>query len=75
MELLQQKYGEISKAELFDSFRDSIRISQGERTILTKLTGFTDVTLEIRYTDYDLQKVAEKERLAIEAKKVDASGL
>lgn len=43
--------------------------------MLTKVSGFGDVTIEIRYFDDDLGALAEKERLAAEGKKVDGSGL
>jgi hypothetical protein len=75
MEILQQKYGTKEKPGLFDSLGDLNTIDQGNRYIITKISGFTDVTLDIRYYDRDLQKLAEKERLAEEAKKVDKSGL
>jgi len=75
MELLIQKYGEEKKEGIFDAMSDVKRIDKGDRDILLKISGFTDVTLDIRYYDRPLEKLAEKERLAIEAKKVDASAL
>ena len=75
MQLLTEKYGSEDKPGLMDAFSDSKHISQGQRYILTKITGFTDTTIEIRYYDMDLEKSAEQERLAIEGKKVDRSGL
>ena len=75
MEIIQEKYGAKQKAGLLDSFGDVNRIDQGTRYIITKVSGFTDITLDIRYYDLDLEKIAEKERLVEEAKKVDKSGL
>ena len=75
MELLQEKYGIKEKEGMFDSLRDMRRIEQGNRYILVKLTGFLDTSIEIRYCDYDLGKIAEKERLELEKKKVDGRGL
>jgi hypothetical protein len=75
MELLKQKYGTEGKQGLLDTMGDVKRISQGSRYVLTKLSGFLDVTLDIRYYDADLEKVAEKERLAEETKNADKSGL
>jgi hypothetical protein len=75
MEILQQKYGTQEKAGLLDSLVDVNRIDKGSRYIITKISGFTDVTLDVRYYVSDLEKLAEKERLAEEAKKVDKSGL
>ena len=75
MELLKQKYGDKQKQGLFDSIGDVMRIDDGNRFIITKVSGFTDVTLDIRYYDSDLATLAERERLKIEAKKVDPTGL
>lgn len=75
MELLQQKYGPKDKDGLLDGFYDSQHISRGSRYIMTKVTGITDTTVEIRYIDKDIEKIAEQERLKLEGKKVDPSGL
>ena len=75
MVLLKKKYGEKQKEGLFDSLGDIKRIDHGNRYIITKVSGFMDATLDIRYYDSDLEKEAEKERLAIEATKVDSGGL
>jgi hypothetical protein len=75
MEILKEKYGSEAKQGLLDSIGDVKRVSQGNRYIVTKLTGFTDVTLDIRYYDEDVEKAAEEERLADETKKADKSGL
>jgi len=75
MELLKKKYGDEDNQGVLDTIGDVKRIDQGNRYIATKLTGFMDVTLDIRYYDTDLEKLAETERLAIETKKADGSGL
>jgi len=75
MEILQQKYGAKSKPGLLDSIVDADTVDQGNRYVMTKVSGFTDVTIEIRYYDRDLEKTAEKERIADEANKVDKKGL
>jgi hypothetical protein len=43
--------------------------------MVLKCTGTDDVTLNLYYTDDDLKKQADKERLELESKKPDASGL
>lgn len=75
MELLTKKYGASEKQGIFDTMRDSKIITHGTRSVSTKISGIIDATLDIRYTDHDLDKIAEKERLSIEGNKVDASGL
>ena len=75
MALLTQKYGSPKKEGVFDALYDAKQISQGNRTVLTKVTGFVDATLEIRYYDHDIEKVGEQERLAIEARKAGGKGL
>ncbi len=75
MSLLEKKYGKGEKQGLLDSFNDLKRLDQGHRDILVRIIGFTDVVLEISYNDRPLVKLAEKERLEIEAAKVDDSGL
>ena len=75
MELLTQKYGTPKKEGVFDALYDAKQISQGNRTVLTKATGFVDTTLEIRSYDHDIEKVAESERIAIEAKQAGGTGL
>jgi len=74
-ELLEKKYGVTEKRGVMDSLLDRNKISHGSRYAMTKVTGIIDVAIEIRYHDGDLEAEAEKERLAIEGKKVDASGL
>jgi len=75
MELLKQKYGPQDADGLMDGFYDSEHISKGSRYVMTKVTGITDITVEVRYQDQDLEKIAEQERLKLEGKKVDPSGL
>jgi hypothetical protein len=58
-----------------DTIGDVKRLEQGRRYIITKLNGFTDVTLDIRYYDGDLEKLAETERLSEETKKTDHAPL
>jgi hypothetical protein len=75
MELLKKKYGEKQKEGLLDSIGDISRIDNGNRYIITKVSGFMNATLDIRYYDTELEKLAEKERLTLEASKVDSGGL
>ena len=75
MEILKQKYGDKKKEGLLEAMTDAKQIDQGDRSVMVKVSGMMDVTLEIRYYDDTLKDVAEKERLEIEAKKVDSSGL
>lgn len=75
MELLQTKYGGKEKEGVFENLSDVKRIDQGKRDITSKISGFTDITIDLRYYDRTLEKVAERERIAEEAKKVDKSGL
>ncbi len=75
MELLTQKYGQGKGDNPFMSFADVKQIDQGDRSVLTKVSGFMDATLDLRYYDDTLRELAEKERLEIEASKADARGL
>ncbi|MES2706110.1 MAG: hypothetical protein V4726_05840 [Verrucomicrobiota bacterium] len=75
MALLEKKYGAPVKPDLSDNLYDLKKIIQGERMVMTKVTGITDVTLELRYWDFALKEVAEKERIAIEAAKAGGDGL
>jgi len=75
MGILREKYGSEFKIGPIDSMGDVKRISQGSRHILMTLTGFSDVTLNLRYYDEDLETVAEKERHAEETATMDKSGL
>jgi len=74
-DLLKKKYGEEEKQGLRESFSDAYRIQRGTRSIVIKCSGFMDVTLNLYYTDDDLEKEAEKERIELEGKKTNDSGL
>lgn len=75
MAILQGKYGKQKDKDLFSSLYDAKMISQGDRYVMTKCTGFSDVTIGIRYYDNRYEKLAENERIELESKKVDSSGL
>jgi hypothetical protein len=75
LEILKQKYGEKKKEGLMDRLSDIKQIDQGDRSVVVKISGMMEVTMDIRYYDEPLRKIAEKERLELEAKKVDSSGL
>ena len=78
MSLLEKKYGGSDKESFSASMTEIFggkSVKQGERNILVKCSGFIDATIEIRYYDDNLRKIAEKERLEEEAEKVDSSGL
>ena len=75
MAILQEKYGKRDKKGLFDGIYDIERVDQGNRYVVTKVSGYSDVTLDIRYNDSKLSKLAENERILLESKKVDSSGL
>lgn len=75
MGVLREKYGSEFRIGPLDSMGDVKRISQGSRHIVTTLVSLSDVTLNIEYYDEDLEKVAEKEKLAEETATIDKSGL
>lgn len=75
MAILQKKYGKVEKDQLFSSLYDIKQINQGNRYVLTKCSGFSDVSLDIRYKDKKLETLAENERILLESEKVDSSGL
>lgn len=75
MAILVKKYGEMSEQSLMSSIYDSKTISQGDKSVSTKCTGFSDITIDIRYYDHELKTLAEKERIELESDKLDASGL
>ena len=78
MELLKEKYGVAEKPGLFDDLEDARRVDQGDRYILSKISGLDGlekVKMDLRYYDKDLKKLAEKERIAGETKKIDKGGL
>jgi hypothetical protein len=73
--LLKKKYGQEEKEGQFDDFSDAKRMTRGNHSVLLKCIGTEDITLNLYYTDDDLKKQADKERLELENKKPDASGL
>ena len=75
MTILSDKYGEKNEEDLFSSLYDSEMIIQGNRYVMTKCTGLMDISVEIRYKDNEYEKLAENERIEIESKKLDSSGL
>jgi hypothetical protein len=75
IEILQQKYGAKEKEGILETVSDAKRVDQGSRYILSKISGFTDITHDLRYYDRELEKLAEKERIREEAKKVNKDGL
>lgn len=75
MAILQKKYGKPEEDGFMAAMSDMKNIDQGNRYVLTKCSGFGDVTIEIRYKDKKLAALAEKERIIIESEKVDSSGL
>jgi hypothetical protein len=75
MTILGGKYGSVDDQSFSAAIYDTKTISQGNRNVLTKCSGFSNVSIEIRYTDYDLKELAEAERLELEVLKVDSSGL
>jgi hypothetical protein len=72
MAILKSKYGEPNKKS---KKREIQIISQDNREIMTKCSGYSDVTIEIRYTDKALQLIAEDERIVLESEKLDSSAL
>ena len=75
MSILEKKYGTKNKEGLMDTMMDVKQIDQGNRYIIVKVSGFANVTIDIRYYDKKLSQQAEKERIELEAEKVDSSGL
>lgn len=75
MAILKDKYGENKENDLFSSLYDREIISQDDRYVMTKCDGYTDVTIEIRYEDKKYAQLAENERIELESKKLDSSGL
>lgn len=80
MDLLQKKYGIQENDVSFDSSTSVKNIDQGNRDITVKCSGFADMSfvdmsINIRYYDRELKKLAEKERLEIVGSNVDDSGL
>ena len=75
MAILVKKYGEMDDQGLMSSLYDSKTISQGDKSVSTKCSGFSNVIIDIRYYDYELKTLAEKERIELESEKLDSSGL
>jgi hypothetical protein len=75
MSILEDKYGKADKDGLFSEIEGEKRIDQGNRYIIVNIEGFSDVTIDIRYYDSELKKLAEKERVELESSKLDSSGL
>jgi hypothetical protein len=75
MEILKEKYGPEQVQGISDAMDNVERITQGNRYVLTKVSGFTDGTLDLRYYDSDLAQVAEQERIAGEVQNTDTNSL
>ena len=75
MAILQRKYGKIEEDKISSSLFDIKQIDQGGRYIITKCSGFSNVTIDIRYKDKGLAALAENERIQIESESVDSSSL
>ncbi len=80
MDLLQKKYGVQENEVPFDPLTGAKNIDQGNRDVTVKCSGFVDMSfvdmsINIRYYDRELKKLAEKERLEIVGSNVDDSGL
>jgi len=78
LDLLRKKYGEKAEQNLYDTLSDREVITRGTRNIQLKCTGIDGigrVTLNLFYTDDDLEKQAEKERVELEGKTINGSGL
>ncbi len=60
MDLLQKKYGVEQDTGVLGKLYDAKLISKGNRMVGTKVSGFGSVTIDIRYYDNELTKVAEK---------------
>ena len=75
MAILKDKYGEKEKEDLFSNLYDIKMITQGDRYVMTKCSGLFDAEVEIRYKDNEYEKSAENERIEIERKELDSSGL
>lgn len=73
--ILKDKYGQPLKKDLSMTLFDTEMIDRGGRDIVLKCHGFMDATIEIRYTDRLLKEQANNERIEIEGKKLDSSGL
>lgn len=74
LSILEKKYGKRKDSGIVGSLYDAESIVKGDKSIMVKVTGFIDTTLEVRYYDDTLKALAEKERIEIESSKVDDSG-
>ncbi len=76
MAVLQKKYGKEDKGGLISSLYDIKEIDQEDRYLLTKCTNnFSDASISIQYKDKKLGALAEDERILLESKAIDSSGL
>lgn len=75
MAMLQQKYGPETVPLMPDTISKSKAIDQSNRWVITRIDGYSDVTLSLRYGDGDLEKLEEQERIANEVKSTDKTGL
>jgi len=78
VDILEKKYGPKDELSAMDKLSDEVWISRGHRGIVVKcrgIDGLQGITLELIYGDGDLQKQAENERIELEGKKVNGSGL
>ena len=77
MGILREKYGSESEFKIgpVDSMGDMKRMSRGSRHIVTTLVGSSELKIEIKYYDEELEKLAEKERVAKETATMEKSGL
>jgi len=74
MAILQKKYGSSTKKDFIDSLYNRETINQGNRYLLSKVSGI-DIEISLHYYDKELQKLAEKERIELEVENIDDSGL
>ena len=75
LDILKNKYGQPEKKGLTMSLFDAEMIDHGDRNIIIKCSGFMDTTIDIRYTDQQLNEIANNERIELEGSQVDSSGL
>lgn len=75
MSILAKKYGKPAEQGLTETMYDLTHVVQGDRRVMVKISGFGKVTIDIRYEDAALEKQAEKERIEVEAAKVQSKGL
>jgi len=74
--LLTKKYGAQDKAQIEDQLDSNKRIVQGKRMIMMFIdAGVNKARLTISYADETLFNLAEKERIELESRKLDSSGL